>query len=161
MAVIDAVVPGSAQEFIETEVLGKLGITNYSWDTHVSGLPEAGWRVSMTSRDMLKLGSVVLNEGKWNGEQFISADYLNRATSPLVKPTEDWMPESYRYGYFWYHTPITVGDETYEAAFAWGGGDQRVIVVDGLDLVVVFTGHDNQGTLMDQIVKVVLPAFAE
>ncbi len=115
----------------------------------------------MTSRDMLKLGSVVLNDGKWKGEQFVSADYLKKATSPLVKPTEDWMPQSYRYGYFWYHTPVTVGGETHEATFAWGGGDQRIVVVDGLDLVVVFTGHDNEGTLMDQVVDVVLPAFAE
>jgi len=161
MTVIDAVVPGTAEEFIKTEVLDKLGITNYSWDTHVSGLPEAGWRVSMTSRDMLKLGSLVLNEGKWNGEQLIPADYLEKATNGIVKPTQDWMPKAYRYGYFWYQAPVTVGDKIYDAAFAWGGGDQRIIIVDELDLVIAFTGHDNEGTLMDQVSEVILPAFAE
>lgn len=161
MTVIDAVVPGTAEEFIKREVLDKLGITNYSWDSHISGLPEAGWRVSMTSRDMLKWGSLVLNEGKWKGEQFVSAEYLKKATSGLVKPTEDWMPESYRYGYFFYHTPIMVGDKSYEVSFAWGGGDQRIIVIDALDLVIVFTGHDNEGTLMDQVAEAILPAFVE
>lgn len=161
MTVIDAVAPNGARDFIKTEFLDRLGITDYSWDTHPSGVPEAGWKVSMTSRDMLKFGSVVLNEGKWNGEQFVPEDYLDKATSGLVKPTQDWMPEAYRYGYFWYHTPITIGDTSYEAAFAWGGGDQRIIVVDALDLVVVFTGHDNEGTLMEQVVETVVPAFAE
>lgn len=161
MTVIDAVAPSGARDFIKTEFLDKLGITNYSWDTHSSGLPQAGWMVSMTSRDMLKFGSVVLNEGKWNGEQFVSEDYLEKATSGLVKPTQDWMPEAYRYGYFWYQTPITVGDKTVSATFAWGGGDQRVIVVDALDLVVVFTGHDNEGTLMAGVEEIVIPAFAE
>ena len=67
MTVNDAVVPGTAQDVIKNEILDKLGITNYSWQTHVSGLPQAGWMVSITSRDMLKWGSVVLNKGKWNG----------------------------------------------------------------------------------------------
>lgn len=162
MTVIDAVVPGTAKDFIKNEILDKLGITNYSWDTHASGLPQAGWMVTMTSRDMLKWGSVALNKGKWNGEQLISAEYLAKATTGIVKPTEDWMPSTYRYGYFWYHTPITVGDKNYDATFAWGGGGQRVIVVDDLDLTIVITGHDRDDeTIMDQISNVVIPAFVE
>lgn len=161
MTVIDAVVPGSAKDFIQYEVLDKLGITNYSWETHVSGLPQAGWMVSMTSRDMLKLGSVVLNEGKWNDEQFVPADYLAKATSGLVKPTEDWMPDTYRYGYFFYQTPVEVSEKSYNATFAWGGGGQRIIVVDELDLTIVITGHDREDQIMAQISNTVLPAFAE
>ncbi|MBO6506440.1 MAG: serine hydrolase [Kordiimonadaceae bacterium] len=159
MTVIDAVVPGSAEDFIKTEVLNKLDISNYAWETHVSGLPQAGWLVSMTSRDMLKLGSLVLNDGKLNGEQFVPAEYIARATTGLVKPAEDWMPDSYRYGYFFYQSPLMVGEKSYNATFAWGGGDQRIIVVDELDLVVVFTGHDNEGTLMEQVTEVIVPAF--
>ena len=161
MTVIDAVVPGSAKDFIQNEVLDKLGITNYSWETHVSGLPQAGWMVSMTSRDMLKLGSVVLNEGKWNDEQFVSADYLAKAISGLVKPTEDWMPDTYRYGYFFYQAPVEVGEKSYNATFAWGGGGQRIIVVDELNLTIVITGHDREDQIMAQISNTVLPAFAE
>ena len=161
MTVIDAVVPGTAKDFIKNEILDKLGITNYSWQTHASGLPQAGWRVSMTSRDMLKWGSVVLNNGKWKGEQLIPADYLAKATTGIVKPTEDWMPETYRYGYFWYQTPITVGDKSLDATFAWGGGGQRVIVVADLDLTIVITGHDREDTIMTQISKTIIPAFVE
>lgn len=161
MQVIDAVVPGTAKDFIKKEILDKLGITNYEWQTHVSGLPQAGWMVSMTSRDMLKWGSVVLNKGKWKSEQLISADYLAKATRGLVKPTEDWMPDTYRYGYFWYQTPIAVGDKNYNATFAWGGGGQRVIVVDELDLTIVITAHDREDQIMAQISDAVLPVFAK
>jgi len=161
MTVIDAVVPGTAKDFIKNEILDKLGITNYNWQTHVSGLPQAGWMVSITSRDMLKWGSVVLNKGNWNGEQFIPADYLAKATSGLVKPTEDWMPDTYRYGYFWYQTPMAVGDKTYNATFAWGGGGQRVIVLDELDLTIVITGHDGDDKIMAQVSKKILPAFVK
>jgi len=161
MAVIDAVVPGTAKDFIKSEMLDKLSITNFSWDTHISGLPQAGWMVSIMSRDMLKLGSVVLNKGKWNGEQLVSADYLAKATRRLVKPTEDWMSDTYRYGYFWYQTPITAGDKNYSATLAWGGGGQRVIVIDELDLTIVITGHGREDHIMAQIADAVLPVFAD
>ncbi|KAB1159443.1 serine hydrolase [Tenacibaculum aiptasiae] len=161
MQVIDAVVPGTAQDFIKRELLDKLGITNYNWKNEVSGLPESGWKVKMTSRDMLKLGKLVLDKGKWNGEQLIPVSYLKKATSGIVKPTEDWMPKTYRYGYFWYQTPIVVGNKSYNAAFAWGGGGQRIIVVDKLDLVIVITGHDRDDKIMTPISEIVIPAFVQ
>ena len=161
MTVIDAVVPGTAQEFIKTELLDKLGITNYKWSTHKSGLPQAGWMVSMESRDMLKLGHLVLNTGKLNGEQLISAAYLDKATSGIVKPTQDWMPKDYRYGYFWYQTLVKVGDTSYETTFAWGGGGQRVIVIEELDLTIVISGHDGEDKIMTQISEIIIPAFVK
>ena len=161
MTVIDAVVPGTAKEFIKTELLDKLGITNYKWSDHVSGLPQAGWRANIMSRDMLKLGHLVLNKGTLNGEQLISADYLSKATSGIVKPTEDWMPKDYRYGYFWYQTELKVGAKSYNASFAWGGGGQRIIVVDALDLTIVISGHDREDKLMTPISEIIIPAFVE
>ncbi len=102
-----------------------------------------------------------LNNGKWQGEQFIPAEYLNKATSGIVDPTIDWIPEEYRYGYFWYHAPVKVGEKSIDLGFAWGGGGQRVIVAEELDLVIAITGHDREDKIMQQIEEVVLPAFAD
>jgi len=161
MQVIEAVVPGTAEDFIKNELLGKMGITNYRWRNGDSGLPEAGSRMGMTSRAMIKWGSLVINKGKWNGEQLISADYLAKATSGITKPTADWVPDTYRYGYFWYQASIAVGDKSYDATFAWGGGGQRIIVVEELGLTIAITGHDRDDTIMTQISNIVLPAFVE
>ncbi|WP_430411493.1 serine hydrolase [Kordia sp.] len=161
MTVIDAVVPGTAEDFIKRELLDKLGITNYKWSNHISGLPEAGWRANIMSRDMLKLGNLVLNNGKLNGEQLISVEYLAKATSGIVKPTQDWMPKDYRYGYFWYQTFVKVGTKSYDATFAWGGGGQRVIVIEELDLIIVISGHDRDDKIMSQISEIIIPAFVK
>ncbi|MEE9363558.1 MAG: serine hydrolase [Cellulophaga sp.] len=161
MTVIDAVVPGTAENFIKTELLDKLGITEYKWSTHISGLPEAGWRASIMSRDMIKLGNLVLDKGKLNGEQLISAEYLAKATSGIVKPTQDWMPKDYRYGYFWYQTLVKIGHKSYDTAFAWGGGGQRVIVIEELDLTIVISGHDSEDEIMTQISEIIIPAFVK
>ncbi|EAR01400.1 serine hydrolase [Maribacter sp. HTCC2170] len=160
MSVIDAVVPGTAEEFIKTELLDKLGITEYKWSNHVSGLPEAGWRASIMSRDMLKLGNLVLNNGKLNGEQLISQAYLAKATSGILRPAIDWMPKNYLYGYFWYYTPVQVGNRSYTMTLAWGGGGQRVMVVEELDLTIVISGHDrDDDKIMKPIFETVMPAF--
>jgi CubicO group peptidase (beta-lactamase class C family) len=152
--VLDQVVPGSAENFVKKEILAKIGITVYAWDKH-------GEDSNITSRDMLKLGTLVLNEGKWNDEQLISVAYLANATSKMTKPTEDWIPDSYSYGYFWYQTDMTVADKSYNVKFAWGGGGQYIVTVDELDLMVTITGHDREDTILDQVSKTILPAFVE
>lgn len=160
MTVIDAVVPGTAEDFIKKELLDKLGIDNYKWSNHVNGMPEGGWRASMLSRDMLKLGHLALNNGQLNGEQLISADYLDKATSGMVRPAIDWMPKNYLYGYFWYYTPVNVGNKTYDATLAWGGGGQRVIVIEELELTIVISGHDRDDEkIIKPIFEVIIPAF--
>ncbi len=161
MQVIDAVVPGTAQDFIKNELLNKMGITNYRWRTGVSGLPEAGWRVSMTSRDMVKWGTLVLNNGKWNGEQLVPEAFVTKATSGITQPTEDWQPKTYRYGYFWYQTSIQVADKSYTAKFAWGGGGIHLIVLEELELVIAITGHDREDTIMAQVSETIIPAFVK
>ncbi|MEM6746389.1 MAG: serine hydrolase [Pseudomonadota bacterium] len=160
MQVIEAIVPGTAEDFIKTEFLGKMGITNYTWQTTMSGLPAASSRARIISRAMVKIGQLVMNNGEWQGEQLIAAPYLAKATSGLVGITIDRIPDDYVYGYYWHRLDAPVGDQTYEAQLAWGGGGQRVLVLPELDLIVVMTGHDRDDTIMDQITRRVVPAFA-
>ena len=161
MNVLDAVVPGSAKDFIKNEFFDKLAITNYKWKGDKSGLTMGDGGLSLTSRDMLKLGMLIINEGKWNGEQLISSDYLAKATSAITRANEDWQgPETYFYGYLWYQTHLISDDKSYDVKVAWGAGGNRIILIDALDLVVAVTGYDVvDETMMTQISKVILPAF--
>ena len=159
MQVLESVVPGSAKDFIKNEVLAKVGITTYNWKEDVNGSPIAESTSEMTSRDMLKLGTLVLNKGKWNGVQLISADFLSKATSGMTKPTEDWIPDSFSYGYFWYQTELKIKDKNYDAKFAWGGGEQYILTFPELDLTVAFTAHARENNTMQLIAERILPAF--
>jgi len=162
MQVLDAVVPGSAKDFIKNEFFGKLGITNYKWRDDKSGLPIGDEGSSMTSRDMLKLGVLVTDEGQWKGEQLLSADYLVKATSAITRASEDWQgPETFFYGYLWYQTNVIVGDKSYDVKIAWGGGGNRIISVEALDLVVVITGLDWDDKIFSQVSEKILPAFVQ
>ena len=167
MQVIDAVVPGTAIDFIKNELLGKIGITDYSWLTDVSGLPSAGVESSITSRAMVKLGILAMNKGRWNGEQLIPEAFIAKATSRILYTGDDVDVygggkdvSNQGYGYFWWNADLKVGNKTYYSASAQGGGGQYIIVIEKLDLIVVVTAHNNNDNTTLQITaERILPAF--
>lgn len=162
MQVLDAVVPGSAKDFIKNEFLDKLEINNYIWRDDLSGLPIADSRSSFTSRDMTKIGTLVLGKGQWNGKQLISSEYLSKATSAITKPTEDWQPKTFSYGYLWYQTRLIIKNKSYDTKITWGGGGQRIIVVEELDLIITITGHDSKDDkIMKSIFEIIIPTFTK
>ena len=161
MQVVEAVVPGTAKDFVKKELFDKLGIMAYRWRSNVDGLPSGGGPTYMTSRDMLKFGSLVINKGQWKGEQLISAKFLADATKNVTKAGADWHPDDFNYGYFFYQTDIPVGGKSYSANIAWGGGGQHLVTIEDLDLVIAITGHDGEDTIFTQVEKKILPAFVK
>ena len=178
MQVIDAVAPGSARDFVEDELLAKMGIsyeylnergiTYYDWRSCPNGLLGASSEATMTSRDMVKWGILIANKGKWNGEQLIPKAYIDRATSMIVDTGDDDIfgggPDvsNQGYGYFMWNADLRRGDKSYSSTSASGGGGQYIILIDALDLVVVSTASEweNPSTLQMTAEKI-LPAFVQ
>ena len=158
MQIIEAVVPGSAIDFIKTELLDKLGINNYVWEYERSGLAASAWGTGMTSRNMLKWGMLVRNKGSWNGEQLVPEAYITKMTSIIVEKTD--VPDDF-YGYFWWMTDMAVGDKTYYTKSARGGRGQYILLVDDLDLIIVFTSHNDyfDDKTPELIEERILPVF--
>ncbi|GHA19826.1 hypothetical protein GCM10008090_31940 [Arenicella chitinivorans] len=165
MHVLETVVPGSAKQFIEQEVLTKLGITTFDWNESVSGLPSAGSGSAMTSRDMLKWGMLVANKGSWQGEQLIPEAYLDIGTNKVIhiEPDDIFFTNSVvtnpGYGYFWWQADLEYDGKRYFSRSAQGGGGQYIILIDELDLMVVTTGHDREMRPLRLTAERILPAF--
>ncbi|MEM9280228.1 MAG: sialate O-acetylesterase [Verrucomicrobiota bacterium] len=149
MQVIDSVVPGTAWEFIENELLGKMGITDFAWQEDVSALPKAAAGSSMRSRDMLKWGMLVMNQGKWNGEQLIPAEFVKQATDRIYTN-----PQGTSYGYFWWRHDMEVGDRKIDCISGRGAGGQFIFLFPELNLISVVTSH-NKG--MGEMLKALFP----
>lgn len=166
MQVLDTVVPDTAEEFIRNELFGKMGIVNYDWRNEPGGLPAAGAFSSMTSRNMLKVGTLVMNKGKWNGKQLIPESFISKATNRNVRLSAEQVQNFYSgdklsnsgYGYFWWQADMKVGDKSYLSNSAQGGGGVTVLFVEELELLVVITAHSRQAYLQ-MIAERVLPAF--
>ncbi|WP_190808712.1 serine hydrolase [Flagellimonas sp. S3867] len=167
MQVIDAVVPGTAKDFIKNEFLDKMGITNYDWPAAPSGLPQSGWRISITSRDMTKIGIMALNKGKWKGEQLIPEAFITKATSKVVDTGDNAIyfggsigVSNEGYGYLCWNADLKVDNKSYFTANAQGGGGQFIILIEDLDLVIVTTGHNNRyPSTLRMTAEEILPAF--
>ena len=88
-----------------------------------------------TTRDMASGGQLLLNGGKWNGEQLLCADFVKEACSPLVNNRTNWCRhclDSMGYGYQIWRAP--------ENGFAFVGmGDQLTICLPDKDFMFVCT----------------------
>lgn len=167
MQVIDAVVPGTAEDFIKDELLGKMGITTYGWQTGLGGLPAAGWKSAITSRAMVKFGTLVMNKGKWSGEQLVPEAYITKATSRILYNGDDDIfgggkdVSNQGYGYFWWSGDLKYGDKIYFSTSAQGGGGQFIILIEELNLMVVATGHERHPSTLQLTAERILPIFIE
>lgn len=95
----------------------------------------------LSTRDMARLGYLMLREGEWAGRQIIPRDWARRIVS-VVTPLEEMNPPALRqgrvgYGLLWwvFDGPQAVG--SYESAYSGrGAGGQFITVLPKLDLVV-------------------------
>ena len=155
MQVLDAVVPGTAEDFIEAKFLGELGIQNYAWQPDTSGLPKSAAGSSLCSRDMVKIGQLVLNNGQWNGQQFLPADFIKRATDPLAYSNGE-----NNYGYFWWSNEPRVNGKKYLCKAGRGAGGQYILIFPQLDLITVITAHNKgMGTMLKDAPQKIITAF--
>ncbi len=154
MQVIEAVVPGTAKDFIKKELLNKMGITTYGWETDINGLPVSASRSSMTSRGMIKWGILTSNKGKWKGEQLIPEAFITKATSRILLTGDDDVygggkdVSNQGYSYYWWSADLNYRDKSYFCVSAQGGGGQYIILIEELDLVIVVTSHENDNSTL-------------
>ena len=153
--VLDAVVPGGARKFIERELLGRMGITNFNWETDVSGLPKSAAGSGVRSRDMLKWGMLVLNDGRWNGGELIPKAFVEKATARIYTNKQ-----GASYGFFWWRQDVEAGGRTYDQKSGRGAGGQFIQIYPELDLIIVITAHQQgMGKMLTTTPNRIIPMF--
>ncbi len=99
-----------------------------------------------STRDMARVGQLMLNEGKWNGKQVISKAWFNemiqqRTTHKEINknvPTFRGSHVSMGYSYMWWLYE-NVKDPRMKGAYAaMGAMGQGIVIVPNIDLAVVF-----------------------
>jgi len=104
----------------------------------------------ISTRDMARIGHLMLNEGAWDGRQVISRDWARRIVS-VVTPLEEMNPVGRRdgyfgYGYMWwvFDGPTAVGP--FEGAYTGRGAvGQWITVLPAIDLVIAHKTNNAYG----------------
>lgn len=121
----------SAGDYAQRVLFDPLGMTQVEWWTDAAGHTLTYCCNDMTSRDFARLGLLFLNNGVWNGNQIVSAQWVHDAFEPV--------PDSNgAYGYMWWLTHADGVDGP--IAMANGFDGQMIFIIPSLDLVVVRNG---------------------
>jgi CubicO group peptidase (beta-lactamase class C family) len=119
-------------QFAEEYLFEPLETTGYAWYTDNQGYYYGGVTMDLTPSAMLKFGQLYLDKGNYNGNQIVSGNWIDEATSNHID-TENIIPFQNGYGYFWW-TGISHGHDYY---YANGYGGQFIVVVPDSEVVIV------------------------
>ncbi|HEY4109579.1 serine hydrolase [Puia sp.] len=120
--------------FARKNLLDPLGITAVEWAKTKDGYYDLSGleNIRLRTADWIKIGSLLLNEGKAEGRQIVSKKWIAQLLHPdTLYPTE-WGFHASHYGLCWYH--ITYQGQEMIYGMGWGG--QFLVVVPGLKLVL-------------------------
>src|SRR5690554_6353017 len=99
-------------------------------DYENDGILQANCSVQSDARDFARFGKLYLQNGQWNGQQLVSANFLKKS----IQPTFSHHPE---YAYGWWLENYRNLDIYYMR----GHLGQFVIVIPNKDLIIVRLGH--------------------
>jgi CubicO group peptidase (beta-lactamase class C family) len=153
MMIIDIKTRGTVQKFIANEVAGKFGAI-YCWDDQDCGIPKCGAGSSFTSRSLLKIGSAIIQGGKYNGEQLLSTEYVK-----LI------MDRRKGEGYFYYfhnRRKKAAGKDVFFIS-GIGAGGQYMATFPELNIVAVATAHNQKqiNLPMQAVLDHLIPLFVK
>jgi len=156
------------REFAERYLFSPLGISDFEWVgfQHDPDMALASSALYLRPRDMAKIGQLMLQEGTWQGQQVVSAEWVRASVRNAIS-----LPSSMRrsfhtagYGYQWWLESYNSG--RIKAYSARGHGLQFIVVLPDVGLVVVFTGGawgispETAPVQYDHVIeKVILPSI--
>ena len=131
---------------LETDLARPIGLEDFQRALHrKSGDLERSihpaYHMHFSTRDMARIGYLMLHEGNWNGRQVVPRAWARRIVTPVTRNTE-MNPASLRngtfgYGYLWWIVDGPTATGPFEGAYTgMGAGGQFISVLPKLDLVV-------------------------
>lgn len=160
-------------EYVRERIFNPLHITRVDWEMGPDSVEMAGWGLFLHAESQAKLGQLMLQGGKWNGQQIVSEQWIHDMTQHYLRTNSSdrvklsfWKKVKRLFRRVWnYVRSLFTGcnNSSYylgygfqtksiikpwaEAFFAAGYGGQLIYVVPKCDLVVVINGRAmNYGT---------------
>jgi CubicO group peptidase (beta-lactamase class C family) len=136
----------------------------FAWATDSAGVNVGAFGLKLTAADLVKLGELYVNGGRWHGRQIVSQAWVAESTSEQLsheQAEQQAEAPGSQYGYLWWLWEYK-GQPVFMAS---GSYYQKIICFPERHLVVVvtaaddLTGHDTVDTLgrtMDPVLDKVI-----
>jgi CubicO group peptidase (beta-lactamase class C family) len=152
-------------DYARTYLLRPIGITGDKWYRGFPDLlPHTGGGLVMSTRDLARVGYLVLRRGRWNATQVVPSEWITESTRPRVTPTYRLGGRTSSYGYLWWLYTLAGGEPDASTAdvviAASGAMGQWLFVVPKYDLVVAINAGITSGPdpALDMLFRTILPA---
>ena len=150
-------------KFAEKELFSFLGIDKYEWLSVGKNIPAAASGLRLRSRDLLKMGMLLMNNGHWKNAAVLSQDWVTQSLNPSVKRPSS-KDSSAGYAYQMWTCVESVNNRNIAIQEAKGNGGQRIFICKSLGLLVVITaGNYNNWDIKNDskavLLKYIIPAI--
>ncbi len=144
--IVDRATGMNLKAYAEENLFLPLGVEAGEWGTDAEGHNNGSGDLHLTPRDAAKFGLMYLNDGEYEGNQVVPADWVHDS---LQRYSEDinvtgGFPANWGlsfsdigYGYQWWSA--RAGDHHFD--YAMGHGGQMIVLLNELDMIIVVTAY--------------------
>src|SRR6185503_5093032 len=117
--------------YADKNLFNPMGIKNYKWrfKPDTSSISTFN-QMYLRPRDILKLAIMYQDNGKWQGQQIVSGEWVRKT----------FEKDDVEFGYLWRHKYFDVNGKRYNSYLATGNGGQKINIWPELNMITVFTG---------------------
>ncbi|HZO87346.1 MAG TPA: serine hydrolase [Chthonomonadaceae bacterium] len=155
-AIVQQVTGMRVLDYLQPRLFAPLGIVGATWETCPRGINTGGWGLSVKTEDIARFGQLYLQQGIWEGQRLLPAEWVKEATSRQIANGDDANSDwNQGYGYqFW-----RARHGAYRGDGAFG---QFCVVMPEQDAVLAITaGVRDMQAVLNVVWKHLLPALEE
>ena len=140
---------------LESELARPIGMQDFNRAIHrrtgdTTQSIHLAYHMNFSTRDMARIGYLMLRQGNWAGRQLVPRDWLRESTRALTPVAEMNPPQRrtgrFGYGYLWWVFDGPTATGPYAGAYSGHGAvGQYITVMPVLDLVVVHKTRPGEG----------------
>jgi CubicO group peptidase (beta-lactamase class C family) len=140
---------------LESDLAKPLGMRDFNRAAHrrsgdSTRSRHLAYHINLSTRDMARIGYLMLREGHWAGRQLVPRDWVRRITTAYTSVSEMNPPRRregpFGYGYLWWVWDGPHATGAYRGAYTGlGAVGQHITILPALDLVVVHKTRPGQG----------------
>jgi CubicO group peptidase (beta-lactamase class C family) len=139
---------------LETDLVGPIGMQDFVRAAHkksgdLKKSMHPAYHMNFSTRDMARIGYLMLREGNWSGRQLVPRDWVRESTRAIT-PVSEMNPTRRRsgpfgYGYLWWVWDGPHATGAYKGAYTGLGAiGQHITIIPALDLVVAHKTRPGQ-----------------
>lgn len=158
---VERVAKQPMSQYLQKNLFSPLNIKAPLFSQSPLGITNGGGGMQMTSRDWIKIGQLMLSDGRFEEQQLIPAEWITQSFKPRAMIDES---RQMSYGYLWWINQFESDGQTITAFAAAGNGGNYLFIIPVLNATVVITSTAYNTPYMHQqsrsiLTQHVLPAL--